>query len=149
MVCRQSILFGLCCSLLIGGAASANAAAPGVGEKNPSISIELNNAQPVDNACRLSFLIQNSLGSPLDAMSLEIVILDNAGLVQDLMVLSTGALAKDKRRLRQFDLPGGGCEDLGEILINDVADCQGETVTKDVCLKALEPSSKTRIKLGL
>ena len=144
---EKSFLFGLAGLIMLGAApAMANDAQA---QADRSIALELNNAQPSGEACRLSFLIRNDLGTPLADMGIEIVILDDKGLAQDLMVLSTGTLSDGKRRLRQFDLPNVDCSALGEILINDVSDCQAVGMTAPACLAALRPSSKIAIKLGL
>lgn len=118
-------------------------------EQDNSISIELNNAQSLNEACRLSFLVRNDLGAPLQELGLEIVILDSDGLAQDLMVLNTGSLTPGKRRLRQFDLPDLDCDKIGEILINDISECQSDAMTPAACLAALRLSHRTEIKLGL
>ncbi|WP_321446510.1 hypothetical protein [uncultured Cohaesibacter sp.] len=147
MPIRKSFLIGFSCLFpLLHASAQATEAAP---DSDRVISVELNNAQALEGACRLSFLIRNDLGVPLETMGIEIVMLDKKGLAQDLMVLSTGALSQGKRRLRQFDLPDVDCDALSEILINDVSDCQAEGMTASGCLAALRPSSRAKIKLGL
>lgn len=114
-----------------------------------SLDLQLNNATSRDGVCRLSFLVRNGLDVAVRDLGLEIVLMNSEGLAQDFMMLRTGELAKGKRRVRQFDLPDVNCSDLGEVLINDVADCQGEGLDNARCLAVLRPSSKTAIKLGL
>ena len=114
-----------------------------------SIALELNNATDYDSVCRLSFMVRNGLDTAIDDMGLEIVLLSSEGLAQDFMMLRTGSLIAGKRRVRQFDLPDVSCGDIGEVLINDVADCQGEGLTASSCLGVLDLSTKTDIKFGL
>ena len=118
-------------------------------EHGKSISIELNKAQPLKDACRISFIVRNDLGAPLQELGIEIVVLDRDGLAQELMVLKTGSLREGKRRLRQFDLPQTDCGQIGEILINDVSECQADGMTAASCLDVIRPTHKTNIKLGL
>lgn len=118
-------------------------------QSSGTIELQLNNAVNHDGVCRLSFMIRNSLPVAIKDAALEIVLLDKKGLAQDFMMLRTSQLSKGKRRIRQFDLPGVDCAELGEVLINDVAECQGEGLTNASCLAALTTSSKTTIKLGL
>jgi hypothetical protein len=94
-------------------------------------------------------MVRNGLAVPVKDVGLEVVLLNKDGLAQDFMMLRTGELIKGKRRVRQFDLPDVSCGDIGEILINDVADCQGEGLNPANCLAVLSASSRTSIKLGL
>lgn len=118
-------------------------------DSDKKITLELNNLTQHDNVCRLSFMVHNGLDSVLTDLGLEIVLMDTNGLAQDFMMLRTGRLVSDKRRVRQFDLPDVVCSSLGEILINDVSDCQGEGLTPESCLGVLNPISKSKVKLGL
>ncbi|WP_319530400.1 hypothetical protein [uncultured Cohaesibacter sp.] len=117
------------------------------------IEVELNNAIQKEQTCRLSFLVRNGLEMTIGDLGVEVVLLDDAGLARDFMTLRTGRLPSGKRRVRQFDLPDVACAELGEILINDVADCQaekeGESLSPDRCLEALRVQSRIAIGLGL
>lgn len=118
-------------------------------EQGQQIEVELNNAQQEDSVCRLSFMIRNALPQTVGELSMEIVLLDTQGLARTFMILRSGQLTAGKRRIHQFDLPDTSCSELGEILINDVADCQGDSLSPASCLKMLSASSRTQIKLGL
>ena len=144
----KSCKLGLVTSLVLLPALSASAADKDK-DKDKDIRLELNNAQDQDSVCRLSFLVRNGLETTLDDMGLEIVLLNRDGLAQDFLMLRTGPLIAGKRRVRQFDLPDTTCSNIGEVLINDVSDCQGAGLDASACLAALKTSSKTAIKLGL
>ncbi|WP_319531780.1 hypothetical protein [uncultured Cohaesibacter sp.] len=118
-------------------------------DTSKSIAIQLNNTVTNDGVCRLSFMVRNGLEVPLSDLGIEIVLLDKQGMAQDFMMLRASELTAGKRRILQFDLPGVGCGDLSEILINDVSDCKADGMTPASCLAALEPSSLTAVKLGL
>ena len=148
MFLNKSSFVGAVCLFALGSLPLPAFANP-VSEADKTITFELNNAEALDGACRLSFLIRNGLDVAIKAMGVEIVILNKKGLAQDLMVLNTGALSEGKRRLRQFDLPGVPCSGLGEILINDVSECDAQGMTPAGCLAALSTESKVEIGLGL
>ncbi|WP_319529967.1 hypothetical protein [uncultured Cohaesibacter sp.] len=114
-----------------------------------TLGLELNNAVNHDSVCRLSFMVHNGLDVQLETLGLEVVLLDKQGLAQDFLMLRSGNLPTGKRRVRQFDLPDVNCNNLGEVLINDVAECTAEGLDANGCLAILTPSSRIAIKLGL
>ncbi len=116
---------------------------------NGTLGIELNNAVNHDSVCRLSFQIHNGLDHPLEAIGLEVVLLDKEGLATDFLMLRAGNMPKGKRRIRQFNLPDVNCNTLGEVLINDISECAAGDLDANGCLAALVPSSRIDIKLGL
>lgn len=128
---------------------SAFAQQPAAKGATESLTLELNNARQSEDICRLSFMIGNQLGTTLEDIGLEVVLLDKNGLAQDFLLLRSGRLTEGKRRIRQFDLQGVSCTDLGEILVNDVSDCQGTGLDANLCLDALSTSSRAGIKLGV
>ena len=89
----------------------------------PRLSVELNRIDPLDGACRLTFLAENALGADLDAHALETVLIDGEGRVERLTLFDFGALPDGVPRARQFDIPGLDCARLGRVLINGVAEC--------------------------
>ena len=147
MPLSKPLAFGLAGLLL--ASAPAYAAETKAAGQNNTIAIELNNASQQEDVCRLSFLVRNGFDKTLKDIGIEIVLLSQGGLAQDFMMLRTGELSAGKRRVRQFDLPDVACADLGEILINDVSDCQGDGLSAPFCLAALRPSSRISVKLGL
>jgi hypothetical protein len=101
------------------------AALPAVAQDSdaPRLSVELNRIDPLDGACRLTFLAENALGADLDALALETVLIDGDGQVERLTLFDFGALPDGVPRVRQFDIPGLDCARLGQVLINGVAEC--------------------------
>lgn len=123
-------------------------------EQDQKLIVDLQKAEQLQQACRVSFLFQNKLSHPLKDMILDAAVLDKDGLAQQFLMLQTGQLSKGKRRIRQYDLADTKCQDVGEILINDIAECQGmsaetDKLTTESCLSALSVSSRSKIKLGL
>ena len=108
-----------------------------------SLSLELNRIDPLEGACRLTFLAENGLGADLASLSLETVLIDRDGRVERLTLFEFGALPQGVPRVRQFDIAGLACESLGRVLINGVADCSAG----DACAAGLELSSRTDVEL--
>lgn len=123
-------------------ALTAVLAALPVGAETPSLSLELNDTESVDGACRLTFLVENRLGADLGALGAEAVIFTTEGRVERLLSLDLQGVPAGRARVRQFDLPGLDCAKLGRVLINAVTPCDGEGLAPDACSKALVPTSR-------
>ncbi len=119
-------------------------AAPGLTqEAGRGLGLELNRIDPLEGACRLTFRAENSLGSDLEALTVETVLIDTLGRVERLTLFAFGALPDGVPRVRQFDIPGLDCESLGSVLINGITECsQGA-----VCAKELDLSSRTEVEV--
>lgn len=113
---------------------------------NPApISIELNQLSPLDSGCRLSFMAQNRTGVDIEKLVLETVLFDTSGAVATLSLFDFQTLPDGKPRVRQFDLVGTSCTQLGQVLINGVATCEGSTPAD--CQKSLSLTSRTKNEL--
>lgn len=113
------------------------------------IAIELNNVRQNKADCRISLVMRSTLPAHIKAMSLEVVLFNRQGRVDQFLKLKTGALANGKTRVKQFDLKGMNCSDLGKILINEIALCHGDGLSASSCLAALKTSSRTDVPLQL
>ena len=115
-------------ALAVAGSAAA--------QDSGGIAVDLNRLDPVDNACRLTFVAQNAL-APLTALALETVLFDQAGRVAALTLFDFADLPQGSRRVRQFDVAGVACTDVAQVLINGVAACTGDSTTPATCAQAL------------
>lgn len=111
------------------------------------ISIEVNALEPVEDACRVSFVIQNGHITDIEKAVYEAVLFDTAGRVDRLTLLDFGSLPADKPRVRQFVVPGISCTGLGRILINGAETCSGESIEAAQCTKGLQLTSRTEIEV--
>jgi len=113
----------------------------------PSLSIDLNALEQVEQACRLSFVATNKTGKAIDEMTLETVLFNAAGTVDRFALFDFKALPEGKTRVRQFDLPETQCGSVGRILINGAASCKGPSLAGSECIDQLDlkSSSKTEI----
>ena len=117
---------------LLALAVAGSAAAQDTG----GIAVDLNRLDPVDNACRLTFVADNGL-APLTTLALETVLFDQVGRVAALTLFDFADLPQGARRVRQFDVAGIACADVAQVLINGVAVCTGDTTTPTTCAQAL------------
>lgn len=133
--------------MLVLGFALAATAAQAEDRGQPSLSIDLNALEQIDQACRLAFVATNATGTSIDALVLETVVFDTAGTVDRFALFDFKALPVGKTRVRQFDLPETQCSDIGRVLINGAESCKGPSLKGTECMDRLDlkSSSKTEI----
>lgn len=128
-------------------------AAPPLRAQAPeAITLELNGAAATpDGACQLTLVVTNGLPQTLRRAAWQVAIFDRAGAVQSLPVLDFGALLPGKTRVAQFALPGRPCDQLGRIVVNDVAECtaQDGSDQRAACLGGLATRNRSEIGFGL
>ncbi|WP_458792719.1 hypothetical protein [Yoonia sp. MH D7] len=113
----------------------------------PSISVELNSIVQGDHACQLTFLLSNSLDVDIDGLVLETVLLTKDGAVDRLTLFDMRDVPSNRPRVRQFSVPHLTCDDLGQVLINGIATCEGSDLTPTACTDAVTLSSRTDIEV--
>lgn len=111
------------------------------------LSIELNTLTQQDGACRLIFLVENTLGADLNSAVFETVLFKTDGSVERLTLFDFQELPQGRPRVRQFDIPGTGCDAIGRVLINDVHACKGNGIVEADCINGLNLSSKTAVEV--
>ena len=112
------------------------------GAQSPGLSVELNAAEDVAGACRVSFLAVNSLGADLSALVFEAVLINRQGQVDRLAMLDFADLPQGRTRVRQFDLAGLACADLGRVILNAAGTCAGDGLGPDACMAGLSVISR-------
>ena len=120
------------------GAAVAFAIAAGAVQAQ-NIEIALNTVDPQPEACRLTFVADNGTGADIARLVLEAVMFTKAGQVAQFTLFDFAALPEGRQRVRQFDVAGLACADLGQVLFNGVATCDGADPA--ACATALKPES--------
>lgn len=126
------------------GPALAQQAAPA-----PSLTLELNAAQPSEKGCRLTFVVNNGLGTDLAKAAFEIALFNEAGVVDRLTVLDFKELPAGKTKVTRFDLAGTDCTKLSRVLINSATECTGASVEPSACMRGLKTETKTGIAFGV
>ncbi len=97
--------------------------------------------------CRLTFVIRNHLGADIDALVAEAVLFDAQGRVASMTLFDFGALPEGRPRVRQFDLTGQSCAAIGEVLVNGIGTCEGQSLSPATCLEHLRLSTKTDVEV--
>lgn len=118
----------------------------------PEISLELNRATPSsEGGCQLVFFGHNGLDQDFEEVTWRLAVFGSDGVFRNLLGLPLGALSAGKRRVVQYNLPTA-CDDLSEIIVNDVASCAmagGDAADSDACLSKLTVTTRTDIAFGL
>lgn len=128
-------------SMMLGSAVSVQA------EQNADLVLELNTVEDAGSACRLTFVVQNATGQVIEKAVFETVIFDASGSVVSLKLFDFRELPKDRPRVRQFDLTGMTCGDLGQALINGASSCVVDGVESALCQDSLSLKSRVDVEL--
>ena len=120
----------------------ADVGAPAVEQTSGDLSISLNAVDTTANGCKLTFLIENGLPQTVESLKAEVALFDPDGVVDRLTMLDFLTLPAGKKRVRQFELPGEGCDQLGGLLLNDIKVCEAGDAD---CMANLTTSSKAGI----
>lgn len=103
-------------------AASAQQGAQPAAEAAP-ITIELNKLEAQDGKCRTYLLFANHGETGYETFKLDLVILDKDGIIAKRLAVEAGPLRADKRTVKLFDIDDIACDDIAEMLLNDVLTC--------------------------
>jgi len=113
-----------------------------------NIGIELNKFENQDNACRAYMVFRNTTDQTFEAFKLDMVMFDQDGLINRRLALDVAPLRADKTSVKLFDIEGLPCEDINQILINDVIECAIASGEGDPdCVALLETSSRNATAL--
>lgn len=122
------------------------------GDAQKPLSLELNAAETTaEGACQLTIVVTNHLPTGLSRAAWQVAIFDASGTVKGLPVLDFGALPPYKTKVARFAIPGGGCDKVGRIVLNDVAHCAGDDGSdqREACLTGLDAQNRSEIEFGL
>lgn len=133
---------------MIAGFLSSGQGAVAQAPQSDRIGIELNRLEQNGEACRLTFVVSNGLGSDLSGSGFEMVIFDGNGLVRLMTVFDFGALPEGKTVVKRFELPDTGCESVSRILVNSAARCSGPGIDASKCSAALTTTNRTETDFG-
>jgi hypothetical protein len=114
----------------------------------PGLTIELNNLEQRSNACRLTLLIDNKLGTKISDLGFELVLFGKDQRIIQLLAVEAGSFPKTKSRVKQFDLTSVACVDISRILLNSITRCAANDFTPDTCLAATRTTTRTSVPLA-
>jgi len=107
------------------------------------LDVELNALVPSQKGCMMTFIAKNSMPTPLKKISFELAFFNEKNIVDRITVLDFRDLPVNKKRVRQFDMPGVKCETISRILINDTPVCDGAAPGE--CMKNLVTRSQISV----
>jgi hypothetical protein len=110
------------------------------------LRVELNKLETVAETCKAMLIVENGKGGPIRSLRLDLYAFDPDGIVQKRSMVELGPVPARKTALRQFEIAPTPCAQVGRVLLNDVAACDGKEIsgqdlTRESCLERIEPSS--------
>jgi hypothetical protein len=124
--------------LALGGGARA---------ESGGLSIELNKLESQDNSCRAYLVVTNKSTTTYKVLKLDLVLFQPDGVIGRRVAIDLGPLQSDKRTVKLFDIDTIPCDQVGNVLINDVLECKSELGPIADCLAAITPSSLAKAPL--
>ncbi len=122
--------------------------------QDASFQLELNAAETLENdACRLYFLTTNGSASALEQVEYEFAFLFNedTGVPPAILRVKFGAFPSGKTRLSAIPIDKAACDGISRIVINDTSACTeaDSGADTDICMSALNATSRTAIQFGI
>lgn len=133
-------------------AAQAQQTSTIISTNQSGVLLELNGAAAIETGgCRLTVVTTNQLDKGIKRAAWQVAIFDKGGVVQSLPILDFGALIAGKTKVAIFELQDRPCDQIGRIIVNDVAECRADDDSdmRDQCLTGLMTQSRTDIDFGL
>ncbi|MDF0603287.1 hypothetical protein P1J78_21365 [Psychromarinibacter sp. C21-152] len=112
-----------------------------------ALFVELNTLSPLEGGCRLTFMATNALGTDVEQLVLETVLMTTEGKVDRLTLFDLRELPANRPRVRQFDVSGLACDALGRVLINGIDTCTGEGLDREACSDRLDLSTRAGVEV--
>lgn len=107
------------------------------------LRLELNRLEPNGYACRTYLVIDNSRGTALKSLKVDLFAFDIDGIAQKRLGVELGPVPDRKTIVRLFDFPAIACPKIGRVLLNDVLGCEGGQASRESCLERIETESKS------
>ena len=102
------------------------------------VRVELNTFESTDTHCRLTFVIENKAAN-FESLKLDLVVFNTESIVYRRIITEMGPVRAGRTMVRIFQVEGK-CQQLGAVLVNDVAACTPGTPA--ACLDGLTLSSR-------
>lgn len=106
------------------------------------IDVELNKLESVDNACRAYLVTQNLTDVGFETLQMDIVMFDKNGIVAKRLAVEIAPMPPGKTSLKVFDIAGLACDQIGQLLLNDVIQCRDTDGVRHDCLSLLKVTSR-------
>ncbi len=113
----------------------------------PQVSVELNKLEAQGAGCRAFLVVANDGQSELTDLKLDVVLFQPDGVIGRRFIVNLAPLKAQKRSVKQFDLEGTACDQVGSLLINDIIECESPSGVVENCLAGLTVKSLTKVQL--
>jgi hypothetical protein len=120
---------------------SATVWAGGASAQEAPLRIELNKLESFEAGCRSFFLFRNRSDLTLSEFEMSLAILDKAGVIDRLLTIDAAPLPADRTTLKLFEIPEIACDDIGEVILHDIASCATASGEAQDCFALIELSS--------
>ena len=127
--------------------AALNLVSPAIAAED-GISLKLNSAKTVSEACETSFVLRNGLPHTLDRFQLDLYVFDTDGVIKSRSTIDLAPLRADKSTVLAFRLHAAPCASVSKVLVNDIPVCRAESGTVLDCLAGLSVSSRHSIEMA-
>lgn len=107
------------------------------------LRLELNRLEPNGEACRTYLVIDNSRGTALKSLKVDLFAFDTDGIAQKRLGVELGPIPDRKTVVRLFDFSAIACPKIGRVLLNDVLACEGGQASRESCLERIQTESKS------
>lgn len=107
----------------------------------PMLGIELNKLESFEGGCRSFFLFRNRTELTLSSFEMSLAILDQGGVIDRLLTIDAAPLPARRTTLKLFEIPEIACENVGEVILHDIAACAAADAAAIDCFAMIELSS--------
>lgn len=128
------------------GAQGSGSSSPETGAEGDAVVLaELNKVETVESGCRSFFLFRNGTDTTLTGFEMSLAVLDRTGIIDRLLTIDAAPLPSRRTTLKLFDIPEMTCEDIGELILHDIATCAADDGRPLDCFDRLRLSSRAPI----
>lgn len=116
-----------------------------VAQADDRLSLELNKLEDTGDACRAYLVLNNGMAESVESLRLQLVLFDPDGVITRRLAVQAGPVGAGKTSVRIFDVTGQQCSDIGRVLLNDIAECDGPDGEIVGCADHLDVSSRADV----
>lgn len=91
-----------------------------------TVNIELNNIALRNDVCQVFIRVGNQSDTTYSAFKIDLAFFDKDGIINDRVLVDLAPLRARKTSIHVFDMPDLDCGGIGEVLLNDITECQAE-----------------------
>lgn len=133
---------------VLGLAVSATASAAQETPLAGPLVVELNKFEEGEgNVCRAFFLFRNETGRAFEGFEVSFAILDQKGIIDQLLTVDASPLPVARTTLKLFEFPDVACADISQLLLHEVGACRPQNGEEMDCFEFMELDSKTGVAL--